>query len=139
MKTSLIFIFCFQDKTISQRTLKRRANNPLAGFCNKKQDGDYVHPFQCDKFIKCAHGGVNVIPCPANLYNNPLFRVCDVMCTGNSFIFILCFQDKVISYREKKSFVNQTENEPNFCFAWKSVGYCKSTNEHYTWMNYLLS
>merc|ERR1719187_734023 len=39
--------------------------------------GNYPYPTDCRKYISCANGVTNVMPCPATTVYNPNLRVCD--------------------------------------------------------------
>ena len=70
------------------------ARNPLAGFCQGRNDGNYEHPTSCTKFIQCVgQRYVYIQNCPPGLHYNKTSDQCDwpenVNCASKNLLHTL--------------------------------------------------
>lgn len=68
---------------------------PLIGHCKGIADGEYPHPYNCNKFILCFNQQMFFGSCPQGTLFSSKARFCDhrenVDCTSKRLMFLLLY------------------------------------------------
>lgn len=66
----------FYDSSVGSSSTATHVTNGL-DYCAGVQDGAYIHPSKCNRFILCSNGKAFLETCPASLLFNPILKRCD--------------------------------------------------------------
>ena len=82
----------------------------VLGMCADRKDGDYQHPSECSKFVKCSNSMEYVMSCPSELVFNTKIDACDYK--ANVYCLVPVAENAEFHAKDKKPAVVDLSHLP---------------------------